>query len=97
MFALFNTLIGIVLYVPGLLLKGSGLSAVFFGLYFIYLLAALIPGWAVGARRLHDIGRSGWWWLIVFVPFFGAVIPIVFWCLDSNPGANEYGPNPKLA
>jgi uncharacterized membrane protein YhaH (DUF805 family) len=97
MFCLFNTLIALVLYIPGLLLKESGIGVIFFGLYFIYLLAALIPGWAVGTRRLHDTNRSGWWWLIIFVPFVGPITLIVFWCLDSDPAANKYGPNPKSA
>jgi len=48
-------------------------------------------------RRLHDTGRSGWWWLIDLVPFVGPVILIVFWVMDSEPGANKYGPNPKSA
>jgi uncharacterized membrane protein YhaH (DUF805 family) len=99
MFVLFNTIIGTVLYVCGMVAatQGSSLSTPFFALYFIYLLAALVPGWAVGARRLHDIGKSGWWWLIVFVPIVGAIILIVFWAMDGQPGDNQYGPNPKAS
>ncbi len=65
MFVLFNTIIGTVLYVGGLVAaaQSSSLSTPLFALYFIYLLAALVPGWAVGARRLHDIDKSGWWQL----------------------------------
>ena len=81
----------------GTIIPHSGIGVIFFGLYFIYMLAALIPGWAVAVRRLHDTGKSGWWWLIVFVPFIGAIVLIVFWVLDSAPGANQYGPNPKAA
>jgi uncharacterized membrane protein YhaH (DUF805 family) len=97
MFVLFNTLVGIVLYIPGLMLKGSATSLILFGLYIIYLLAALIPGWAVGARRFHDTGKSGWWWLIGLVPLVGPIILVVLWCLDGSPAANQYGPNPKAA
>ena len=99
LFMLFNTIIGTVLYTCGIaaLAAGSGLSRLFFALYIIYGLAVLIPGWAVGARRLHDIGRSGWWWLIAFVPLAGAILLIVWWASDSQPGANQYGPNPKLS
>jgi uncharacterized membrane protein YhaH (DUF805 family) len=99
MFFLFNAIIGAVLYVGGMITaaQGSSLSYLLFGLYFIYLLAALIPGWAVGARRLHDTGKSGWWWLIAFVPFVGAIILIVFWATDGQAGENQYGPNPKAA
>jgi uncharacterized membrane protein YhaH (DUF805 family) len=80
-----------------LMLIESGLSVAFFVLFLIYSLAALIPGWAVGARRLHDTGRSGWWCFIALMPFIGDVILTVFWCLDSSPGDNQYGPNPKAA
>ncbi len=58
-------------------------------------LAVLLPSLAVGARRLHDTGRSGWWLLIGLVPLVGAIILIVFFCQDSAPGANEHGPSPK--
>ena len=97
MFVLFNMIVALVLYVPALIAvaQGSSLSTIFFALYFIYVLAALVPGWAVGARRLHDTGKSGWWWLIAFVPFVGVIILIVFWATDGQPGDNQYGPNPK--
>jgi uncharacterized membrane protein YhaH (DUF805 family) len=96
-FALINTIIGAVLYLGGMaaMSQSSTLGSLLLGLYFVYLLAALVPGWAVGARRLHDTGKSGWWWLIAFVPFVGAIILIVFWVTDSQPGDNQYGPNPK--
>lgn len=50
---------------------------------------------SVSIRRLHDTGRSGWWWLIGFVPVVGFIILFVFYCLDSQPGTNKFGPNPK--
>ncbi len=59
-------------------------------------LAVIIPGLAVGARRLHDIGKSGWWQLLVFIPIVGWIILIVWWATDSNPD-NQYGPSPKGA
>mgnify|MGYP003426324475 CR=1 FL=1 len=46
-------------------------------------------------RRLHDISKSGWWLLISFIPFVGGIIIFVFTVMDSTPGANEYGENPK--
>lgn len=63
----------------------------------LYMLAVLLPGIAVGVRRLHDTGRSGWWLLISLVPLIGAIILLVFLVQDSQPGENQYGPNPKLA
>ncbi len=60
----------------------------------ILQLALLLPTLAVGARRLHDTGRSGWWLLIGLIPLVGWIILIVFFVQDSHP-ANQYGPNPK--
>jgi uncharacterized membrane protein YhaH (DUF805 family) len=60
----------------------------------ILQLALLVPTLAVGARRLHDTGRSGWWQLIGLIPIIGWIILIVFFVQDSQP-ANQYGPNPK--
>lgn len=61
----------------------------------IYALAMLVPSLAVGARRLHDTGRSGWWQLLMLIPILGGLILIFFFVLDSQPGDNQYGPNPK--
>lgn len=63
----------------------------------LYMLAVLVPGIAVGVRRLHDTGRSGWWLLIALVPLLGAIVLLVFLVQDSQPGENQYGPNPKPA
>ena len=61
----------------------------------IISIALIIPSWAVGARRLHDTGRSGWWQLLYLLPLVGAIILIIWWCQDSHAGENEYGANPK--
>jgi uncharacterized membrane protein YhaH (DUF805 family) len=58
-------------------------------------LALLLPGLAVGVRRLHDTGRSGWWWLIGLIPLVGIIVLIVFWVGDTQAGANKYGASPK--
>ena len=58
-------------------------------------LALLLPGLGVGVRRLHDIGKSGWYLLIGLIPVVGAILLIVWYCRDSDPGSNAYGPNPK--
>lgn len=57
-------------------------------------LALFLPSLAVTVRRLHDTGRSGWWYLLCLVPF-GSIVVLVFCCLDSTPGPNQFGPNPK--
>ena len=61
----------------------------------LFSLAVLLPSIAVTARRLHDTDRSGWWILIWLVPIVGWIVLLVFMCLDSTPGANRFGPNPK--
>ena len=50
---------------------------------------------AAQTRRLHDIGRSGRWFLINLVPIVGPCVFFFWMCKDSTPGENEYGPNPK--
>lgn len=64
-------------------------------IFFLYYLAILIPSLSMTVRRLHDIGKSGWWLLLSFVPYIGSIILFIFSVLDSQPGANKYGPNPK--
>lgn len=59
-------------------------------------LALFIPSIAVGVRRLHDTGRSGWWLLLALIPLVGAIALLVFTAQDSEAGANSYGPNPKI-
>lgn len=57
-------------------------------------LVLFLPSLAALFRRLHDTGRTGLWFLLGFFPLT-AIVLIVFLCLDSQPGENEYGPNPK--
>lgn len=60
----------------------------------IYSLGIIVPSIAVTIRRLHDIDKSGWWYLISFVPF-GGIILFVFSILDGTQGNNRFGPDPK--
>ena len=76
--------------------SGSTTAVGVFGvLVGVALLALLIPYLAAGVRRLHDTGKSGWWWLISFVPF-GSIVLIVFFAIEGNPGWNQYGPPPGV-
>lgn len=58
-------------------------------------LATLLPSIAVGIRRLHDIGRAGWWLLIVLVPVVGWIVLIVFLCTKTQVEQNQWGPKPR--
>jgi uncharacterized membrane protein YhaH (DUF805 family) len=96
-YILFYILIGIGLtfidYVTGTYdpETGSGLTVSLFAL------ATFLPSLAVAVRRLHDTDRSGWWVLIALIPVIGSLVLLVFLVLDSSPGDNQYGPNPKSA
>lgn len=61
----------------------------------VYSFAVIIPGLAVSVRRLHDIGKSGWMLLLGLIPLVGAIWLFVLSVMDSTPGENKYGPNPK--
>lgn len=89
MFILITSIITIVLSIVETMV---GLDSVLSG---IYSLATLLPSLAVGARRLHDTGRSGWWQLISLIPLIGAIILLIFLCKDSDENENKYGQNPK--
>ncbi|HEX5310806.1 DUF805 domain-containing protein [Aquabacterium sp.] len=62
---------------------------------FLTSFGLFIPAIAVSARRLHDIGKSGWWQLIAVVPVIGFLVIVAFAIRDSDLGSNKYGPNPK--
>lgn len=61
----------------------------------IYLYVTFLPSLALQVRRLQDSGNSGWLALLGFIPYVGAIIMLILSCLDSQPGPNRYGPNPK--
>ncbi|MDZ5663501.1 DUF805 domain-containing protein [Nocardioides sp. S-58] len=95
-FALFNFLVGIVTSILDAIL-GTGYDDSTGGLFnTLGALALLLPSLAVGVRRLHDTGRSGWWILLGLIPLIGWIILIVWFCTDSKPD-NQWGPNPKHA
>lgn len=60
----------------------------------LFTLAIFLPSLSLVFRRLHDTGRTGMWFLLAFIPL-GALVLLAFFCMDSQPGENEYGPNPK--
>jgi uncharacterized membrane protein YhaH (DUF805 family) len=99
-FTLFNALLSLILYGVSLaVLRASGVDKVSivddaYGITVLLCLPLLLPSIAVSVRRLHDTGKSGWWLLLYFVPFISLIL-LIFYCLDSEPGENVYGPNPK--
>jgi len=59
----------------------------------LFSLATLLPSIAVGARRLHDIGKSGWWQLIGLIPLIGWLV-LIYWAVQPSEGDNAFGPAP---
>ena len=83
-FTLFITLLKLLVVAPGIL-KIIGLAA---------SLIVLVPSVSIGVRRLHDVGRSGWW-LLISITIIG-MIPLLYWYIrDSDPEENQYGPRPR--
>ena len=85
--ALFCTIGGIVLWFIAVAIAHVG------GLIldWVFRLATIVPSIAVGARRLHDTDRSGWWQLLAFVPVIGWIILLVWYCQPGTPGGNRFG------
>ncbi len=89
MFVLFNVIFSLALIIIDGILNLNVLSS-------LYALVVLLPSLAVGVRRLHDTGRSGWWLLIGIIPLIGEIVLLVFNVEDSEENINQYGPpNPK--
>ena len=83
MFVLFNMIFAFVLVLFSMVL------------YYLYVLVVFIPGIAVAVRRLHDLGKSGWWYFIILIPIIGPIWFFILCCTDSQAGPNEYGDSPK--
>ena len=94
-FVLFNIIVSMVLgYIDRL--TGTFVADTGFGiLSAVYTLAVILPGISVSVRRLHDTGRSGWWFLVTIVPVLGFFVFLYFMILESDPGSNKYGALPR--
>lgn len=90
MFQLFYYTALVALIVIAVIYKIPALILVVYAL----ILGTIIPNFALIVRRFHDTNRSGWWLLAGFVPLLNIVV-LIFLLLDSAPGTNQYGKNPK--
>ncbi len=89
MFTLFTVILGFAIGLMASFIEVLGIGKdLFEPIHITYGAVMFVPGVAVGVRRMHDIGRSGWWLLI-------PLVSLVFLCLDSQLGENKYGSNPK--
>ena len=64
-------------------------------LFVIFLMLHFIPNIAITVRRLHDTGKSGWWYLLSLIPYIGPFILFILLVLDSSEEENQWGVNPK--
>ena len=95
---LFNIVAYLGISVAGLVLTfliSEVLGFVSFVLYVGFAIAAFIPSFAVMVRRLHDLDRSGWWWLVNFIPFIGFLVFLYFMVQPSDEEENRFGPVPE--
>ncbi len=60
----------------------------------LFSLATILPAIAVSVRRLHDIGRTGWWVLLHLIPVIGFLVMLYFYLQRGEPSRNDYGPPP---
>jgi uncharacterized membrane protein YhaH (DUF805 family) len=95
MFSLVDTIISIVIEVADWLLGTDDLLLDTGALSWVYGLAIVVPTVAVTARRLHDIDRTAWWLLLVFLPVVGWIVLLVFCVTAGTRGPNRFGPDPK--
>ena len=70
---------------------GPAISMGYGWLYLIYTLAVFLPSLAVSVRRLHDVGKSGWFLLICAIPLIGAIWLLVLFASTGQEGENQYG------
>jgi uncharacterized membrane protein YhaH (DUF805 family) len=96
-FILFNALFAILALILDNVLGLPNVAEGFSPLYSIYWLATLVPGLAVTVRRLHDTGRSGWYFLVALIPLIGGIWLLVMTVMDGDRYINRYGTDPKVA
>lgn len=96
MFALFNFIFVFTLaFFGGIVGEATDAPDIAIIPYLLYVLGVLIPSLAVLVRRLHDQNKSGWYFLVYFIPFVGIIWLLVLLCTEGTPGPNQYGPDPK--
>lgn len=102
-FSLFKLIIPIIILIPCVILTiifsdnvyAPAFMVSFLVFFIIFEILLIIPTLAVSARRLHDIGYSGWMQLISLIPG-GGIVLLIFFLMDTQPMTNQWGPNPKI-
>ena len=89
-------LLGLAFYILGLLLATPELAFVFIALQTVVSLVTSWIGTILTMRRLHDIGKSGWWCWIGLIPLIGGIVLLIWACTASESAENQYGPIPNV-
>ena len=92
-FLLFALLAGFVIGI--LSAVGETVAMIAIILAVVWYLGHLVPSLAVTVRRLHDTGKSGWFYLLAIIPYIGGLIIFIFTVIEGDKGDNKYGPDPK--
>ena len=95
-FVIYNLVfVGIAIAIDNM--AGTTAAGLPYGLFnYLYIMAIIIPGWALTIRRLHDIGKSGWFSLIILIPVIGIIWLLALFFADGDVGGNKYGTNPEI-
>ena len=95
---LFSVVVSFALFIADTLTGNSSTFGWLGGLLeTLFTLATIIPSLALSVRRLHDINRTGWWLLLLFVLVIGWIVLIVWAIKRGDEGPNKYGPDPRQA
>ena len=92
-FLLFALLAGFVIGILSAVGETAAMIAIILAV--VWYFAHLVPSLAVTVRRLHDTGKSGWFYLLAIIPYIGGLIIFIFTVIEGDKGDNKYGPDPK--
>lgn len=96
-FLLFNLIFSVLAVTLDQVIGTTIIDGVDYGwIYLFYVLFSILPGLAVSIRRLHDVGKSGWFYFIILIPLIGPIWLIILFCTQSDYADNKFGPNPHL-
>ena len=95
MFFLYNLLFSVLAVILDKVIGTSSPESGYGIFYGIYSLALIVPSLALGVRRLHDVGKSGWMLLVGLIPLIGAIWILILMATDSQLASNKWGENPK--
>ncbi len=80
------------------MMDGGALGEISMGYGWVYTICGLVhflPALSLVVRRLHDVGKSGWFYLIILIPLIGIIWLLVLYCTEGQKQDNKWGPDPK--